>query len=84
MGWKETDEKLIRRGELILDLPSLKNHEEELKTMNKGKRGPHFKLPNTYVELLSAVRYLYHMPYRQLESFTRTQHRLVPSLPPGD
>jgi len=84
MGWKETDEKLIRRGELILDLSSLKNHEEELKTMNKGKRGPHFKLPNSYVKLLSAVRYLYSMLYRQLEGFTRTLHRLVPSLPPGD
>jgi hypothetical protein len=26
MGWKETDERLIRRGELILDLEFLKNH----------------------------------------------------------
>jgi len=28
MAWKETDERLIRRGELILDLESLKNHEK--------------------------------------------------------
>jgi nucleoside-diphosphate-sugar epimerase len=33
MGWKETDEKLIRRGELIFDLKSLKNHKQELKNM---------------------------------------------------
>jgi len=84
MGWKETDEKLIRRGELILDLDLLEKHEEELKTMNNHKRGPHFRLPNSYVELLSAVRYLYAMPYRQLEGFTRTLHRLVPALPTGD
>jgi hypothetical protein len=38
--------------------------------MNNHKRGPHFKLPNSYVELLAAVRYLYQMPYRQLERFT--------------
>jgi hypothetical protein len=39
MDWKKTDERLIRRGELILDLESLKNHEKELKTMNKHRRG---------------------------------------------
>ena len=71
MGWKETDEKLIRRGELILDLTHLENHKEELKTRNKGKRGPHYRLANSYVELLAAVRYLHDMLYRQLEGFTQ-------------
>jgi hypothetical protein len=71
MCWKETDEKLIRRGKLILDPKSLKSHEEEFKTMNKHKRGPHYLLPNSYIQLLVAVRYLYSMPYRQLEGFTR-------------
>jgi IS5 family transposase len=84
MNWKETDEKLIRRGELILDPSLLENHEQELKTMNKGRRGRPYLLANTYVELLSAVRYLYQMPYRQLEGFTRSLHTLVPALPPGD
>jgi IS5 family transposase len=84
MAWKETDERLIRRGELILDPSLLENHEQELKTMNKGRRGRPYLLANTYVELLSAVRYLYGMPYRQLEGFTRSLHTLVPALPPGD
>jgi hypothetical protein len=38
----------------------------------------------SYIQLIAAVRYLYGMPYRQLEGFTRTLHRLVPSLPTGD
>jgi len=84
MGWKKTDERLIRRGELILDTSLLESHEEELKTMNKGRRGRPYLLADTYVQLLSAVRYLYSMPYRQLEGFTRALHRLVPALPPGD
>jgi IS5 family transposase len=84
MAWKETDERLIRRGELILDPSLLENHEQELKTMNKGRRGRPYLLANTYVELLSAVRYLYQMPYRQLEGFTRSLHTLVPALRPGD
>jgi len=84
MDWKETDQRLIRRGELILDTESLKKHGKELKKMNEGRPGPKFKLANSYVELLAAVRYLYQMPYRQLEGFTRTLHRLVPDLPQGD
>ena len=84
MAWKETDERLIRRGELILDPSLLESHEQELKTMNKGRRGRPYLLANTYVELLSAIRYLYQMPYRQLEGFTRSLHTLVPALPPGD
>jgi hypothetical protein len=82
MAWKETDERLIQRGELILDPSLLESHEQELKTMNKGRRGRPYLLANTYVKLLSAVRYLYQMPYRQLEGFTRALHRLVPATPP--
>jgi len=84
MDWKETDERLIRRGELILDLESLKNHEKELKNMNKGRPGPRYRLANSYIQLLAAIRYLDEMPYRQLEGYTRILHRLVPDLPRGD
>jgi hypothetical protein len=82
MGWKETDERLIRRGGLILDPKLLENPKQELKTMNKHKRGRNYHIANTYIQLLAAVRYLYSMPYRQLEGFTRALHRLVPTTPP--
>jgi len=84
MDWKETDERLIRRGELILDLESLKNHIKELENMNEGRPGPRYKLAASYIQLLAAIRYLYGMPYRQLEGYTRILHRLVPDLPRGD
>jgi IS5 family transposase len=84
MGWKETDERLIRRGELILDIESLKNHRKELENMNKDRPGPRYRLTNSYIQLLAAVRYLYQMPYRQLEGYTRVLHRLVPELPQAD
>ena len=54
MGWKETDEKLIRRGELILDLKSIKNHRKELENMNEGRPGPRYKLADSYIQLLTA------------------------------
>jgi hypothetical protein len=84
MDWKEADERLIRRGELILDLESLKNHEKELINMNEGRPGPRYKLAVSIIQLLSAIRYLYGMPYRQLEGYTRILHRLVSDLPRGD
>ena len=84
MDWKAVDERLIRRGELILDLESLGNHEKELEEMNKGRPGPRYKIANSYILLLAAVRYLFQMPYRQLEGYTRALHRLVPELPPAD
>ena len=82
MDWKEADERLIRRGELILDPKLLENPRQELKTMNKHKRGRNYHIADTYIQLLAAVRYLYSMPYRQLEGFTRALHRLVPTTPP--
>ena len=82
MDWKETDERLIRRGELILDLESLKNHGKELKNMNEGRPGPCYRLADSYIQLLATIRYLYSMPYRQLEGFTRALHRLVSTTPP--
>jgi hypothetical protein len=84
MNWKAVDERLIRRGELILDLESLGNHEKELEEMNKGRPGPRFKLSDSYIQLLAVVRYLFQMPYRQLEGYTRALHRLVPQLPEAD
>jgi IS5 family transposase len=84
MGWKEIDEKLIKRGELLLDLGFLEGYDEELQAMNQGKTGPPYRLANSYIQLLSTIRHLYSMPYRQLEGFTRSLHRLVPQLPQGD
>jgi len=84
MDWKAVDQRLIRRGELILDLKTIRNHAEEVRKMNQGKPGPRYKLSNSYIRLLAAIRYIYQFPYRQLEGYTNIIHRLVPELPTGD
>ena len=84
MGWKEIDERIIRRGDLILDASTLMNHAKELKTMNKKRIGRPYTISHSYIKLLTAVRYLYQMPYRQLEGFMRALHKLLPELPTGD
>lgn len=39
MDWKAVDERLIRRGEILLSLKFLKCYGCELKSMNDGKVG---------------------------------------------
>jgi hypothetical protein len=82
--WKQIDEKLIRGGELILDLEFLERYEEELEALNQGKVSTPYRLAPSYIQLLDAVRHLYQKPHRQLERFTRNLYRLVPYLPSAD
>lgn len=84
MDWKGVDERLVKRGELLLSLEFLEGYDRELKRMNRGKVGRPYTLTERYVEFLSVVRYLFGFPYRQLEGFARALNRLVPKLPSGD
>ena len=84
MDWKHVDERLIKRGELLLSLDFLKGYDFELKSMNDCKVGHPFKITDGYIVFLAVVRYLFSMPYRQLEGFTRALSRLIPRLPSAD
>jgi hypothetical protein len=52
--------------------------------LNDGRVGRPFKLTDRYIEFLIVVRYLFSMPYRQVEGFTRALNRLIPRLPSID
>jgi len=84
VDWGSVDERLIRRGELLLSLEFVDGYDGELRAMNLGKVGRPFVLTERYAEFLSVVRYLFGFPYRQLEGFTRALNRLVPKLPSAD
>jgi transposase len=84
MNWKSIDEKLIKRGELLLSLDFLKEYDNELRIMNNCKVGHPFKLTNGYIKFLTIIRYLFSMPYRQIEGFTRALNKLIPKLPSID
>jgi hypothetical protein len=84
MDWRVVDERLIRRGELLLSLDFLERYDLELSVLNCGKVGRPYKVTYMYVVFLAVVRYLFSMPYRQPEGFTRALHRLIPRLPPVD
>jgi hypothetical protein len=84
MDWNAVDERLIRRGELLLSLDFLEGYELELGLLNDCKVGRPFKLTKRYIEFLMVVRYLFSMPYRRIEGFTGALNRLIPKLPSAD
>src|SRR5690242_6206120 len=53
---------------MLFDSGFLQNWRAELKKMNKGKEGPHYRYPNSLISLLATV-HVYLLPYRQLEGF---------------
>jgi hypothetical protein len=59
MDWRAVDERLIRRGKLLLSLNFLEDWELELGSINDGKIGRPFKLTGRYVEFLTVTRYLF-------------------------
>jgi hypothetical protein len=84
MDWRVVDERLIRRGELLLSLDFLERYDLDLSFLNCGKVGRPYRVTYMYVVFLAVVGYLFSMPYRQLEGFTRALHRLITRLPPVD
>jgi len=84
MDWGCVDGRLIRRGELLLSLYFLERYDPDLRVLNCGKVGRPYRVTCMYAVFLAVVRYLFSMPYRQLEGFTRALHRLIPRLPPID
>jgi|YelNatPaOPRAMG01_1025707.scaffolds.fasta_scaffold65636_2 hypothetical protein len=77
IDWKCADEGLIRRSELPLSLDFLEDYKLKLSILNNDKVGYPFKITDKYIVFLAVVRYLFSMPYRQLEDFTRALHRLL-------
>jgi hypothetical protein len=84
VDWVSVDERLIKRGELLLSLDFLETYDDELKAMNRCKEGRPFALTDSHIVFLAVVRYLFGLPYRQLEGFTRALNRLLPRLPSAD
>ncbi|GBC74567.1 hypothetical protein HRbin05_00609 [archaeon HR05] len=84
MNWHEVDERLIKRGEILVSLDFVKNYDKELEEMNKGKVGRPYQITNSYAQFLALIRYMLDIPYKQLEGFTIALNRLIPELKPVD
>ena len=78
-NWKEYNEELVRRGELLFDTDFLAGWRSELEKMNRRKEGARFAYPNSFLNMLGAI-HAYLLPYRQLEGFVRLFSRHVEEL----
>ncbi len=73
-NWREYNEALVRRGEILLDMDFIDTWPDELAKMNDGKVGKPFDYPESLIRLLAIV-HAYLLPYRQSEGFTRALMR---------
>lgn len=71
MNWRNYNESLIKRGEVLLDFDVIDNWHIELDEMNKDKKGRKFVYPDSFIELLGYMRVYFHLPYRQTEGVVR-------------
>lgn len=69
-NWSVTNERLVKRGEYLLELNFIQNWEEELIKMNFGKRGSPYQFPNSLIEL-QAVWHAKRIPCRMIEGISR-------------
>ena len=82
MNWRNYNESLVRRGEVLLDFDVIDNWDTELEKMNKDKKGRKFVYPDSFIKLLGYMRAYFHLPYRQTEGVVREHaSNTLPSIP---
>jgi stalled ribosome alternative rescue factor ArfA len=79
-NWKEYNESLVRRGEILLDFDLLDEWSEDLKRLNDGKEGARFRYPEAFMRLLAYAHVLFHLPFRQEEGFVNALSKHVEGL----
>ncbi len=83
-NWKEYNESLVRRGEILLDFDLLDEWGEELKKANQRKVGAPYRYPEAYMRLLAYLHVLFHLPFRQEEGFVKSLSKYVDGLKAPD
>ena len=81
-NWKNYNESLVKRGEILLDFDVIDNWNTELIEMNMNKKGRKFVYPDSFIKLLGYMRVYFHLPYRQTEGVVREHaSNTLPSIP---
>jgi hypothetical protein len=82
VNWKNYNESLVKRGEVLLSFDVIDNWDTELEKMNEDKEGKKFVYPDSFIKLLGYMRAYFHLPYRQTEGVVRAHAtNTVPSIP---
>ena len=67
--WRLTNERLVVRGEFLLELDWVKSWDTELADMNKGKRGHPYEFPESLIKFQAVLNQW--ISYRGLEGVAR-------------
>lgn len=67
--WKVVNEKLVVRGEFLLDLDWVESWDEELRGMNRNKKGHPYEFPESLIKFQAVLGQW--IDYRGLEGMTR-------------
>lgn len=67
--WKVVNERLVVRGEFLLDLDWAKNWDKELEEMNNDKKGHPFEFPESLIYFQAVINQW--VSYRGIEGVTR-------------
>lgn len=68
--WPLCNERLVKRGEYLLDFNFVEGWNDELARKNAGKEGAKYKFPDSLIEL-QAIWHAKHICYRMIEGMTR-------------
>ena len=79
-NWKEYNEHLVRRGEILFSIDFLENWNEEIEKMNEGKRGRPYDYPQSFMIFLKILHDCIQIKYRQLEGFVRALSKYIPKI----
>ena len=82
VNWRNYNESLVKRGEILFDFDVIDNWDVELEKMNEGKKGRKFVYPVSFIRLLGYMRVYFHLSYRQTEGIVRAHAaNTLPSIP---
>ena len=80
-NWSQYNEKLVRRGEIIMSFDVIENWHKEFEVMNHNKRGRKFDYPDSFMKLLGYARVYFGLPFRQTEGMIRAYCNRIPAVP---
>ena len=80
-NWKDYNEKLVRRGEILISYDIIQNWGKELAVMNHNKEGRKFLVPDSFMKIAGYARAYFGLPYRQTEGLLRTYDNTIPHIP---
>jgi hypothetical protein len=80
-NWNQYNERLVRRGEILISDDCFKNWDKELAEMNCRKQGRKFLFPESFMKIVGYAKVYFGLPYRQTEGLLRTYGTTIPKVP---